>query len=143
MTENSTRAWGGLRIEIFPRDLDPVVDFYTGVLGFTLVRDERGQDWPYVALQRGDIRIGAARRDDPVDLASRRPPTGTEIVLEVDDVLAERERVAGRWPLEEDLVVRPWGLTDFRVLDPAGYYLRVTGREPLGPTLPGGPADET
>jgi uncharacterized protein (DUF2252 family) len=23
---------------------------------------------------------------------------------------------------------RPWGLRDFRVLDPAGYYLRITGR---------------
>ena len=117
-----------LRIEIFPADLDVVVDFYTEVLDFELVRDERGEQWPYVALRRGEIHIGAARRADPIDPAHRRPPTGTEIVLEVDDVEAERERVAGRWPLEEDLVARPWGLTDFRVIDPAGYYLRLTGR---------------
>ena len=117
-----------LRIEIFPADLDLVVDFYTEVLDFELVRDERGEQWPYVALRRGEIHIGAARRADPIDLAHRRPPTGTEIVLEVDDVEAERERVAGRWPFEEDLVARPWGLTDFRVIDPAGYYLRLTGR---------------
>jgi lactoylglutathione lyase len=31
-------------------------------------------------------------------------------------------------PLEQDLQDRPWGLTDFRIIDPAGYYLRVTGR---------------
>jgi hypothetical protein len=31
-------------------------------------------------------------------------------------------------PLAEDLQERPWGLTDFRILDPAGYYLRITGR---------------
>lgn len=116
-----------LRIEIFTDDLDSVVDFYTGVLRFRLQRDERGGRWPYVALERGWIRIGAAHRDDPVDLALRRPPTGTEIVLEVSDIRAERDRVAAKWPLEEDLVDRPWGLLDFRVLDPAGYYLRITG----------------
>jgi lactoylglutathione lyase len=50
-------------------------------------------------------------------------------VIEVDDVVAERDRVvAAGWPLEEDLQARPWGLTDFRVLDPAGYYLRITDR---------------
>ena len=30
--------------------------------------------------------------------------------------------------LLEDLRDRPWGLRDFRVLDPAGYYLRITDR---------------
>ena len=29
-----------LRIEIFPNDLGPTVDFYTGVMDFRLVRDE-------------------------------------------------------------------------------------------------------
>ena len=35
---------------------------------------------------------------------------------------------AAGWPLAEDLRDRPWGLRDFRVLDPAGYYLRITDR---------------
>ena len=116
-----------LRIELFTDDLDALVDFYTGVLGFDLVRDERDQDPGYVYLVRGSVRIGAAHRADAVDRAARRPVTGTEIVLEVDDVRAERDIVAASWRLEEDLVARPWGLTDFRVLDPAGYYLRITG----------------
>jgi hypothetical protein len=47
-----------------------------------------------------------------------------DLVLEVDDVVAERDLVvAAGWPLEQDLQDRPWGLTDFRVVDPAGYYL--------------------
>jgi lactoylglutathione lyase len=116
-----------LRIEIFPNDLDAVVDFYTRVLGFALVRDQRVDEAPYVALQRGNIRIGAVRREDPVDLRYRRPPGGVEIVFEVADVVAERDRISSLWSLEEDLVDRPWGLTDFRLLDPAGYYVRVTG----------------
>jgi lactoylglutathione lyase len=77
------------------------------------------------------VRVGAARREIPAAQAARRPPGGVELVLEVDDVAGERDRVlAAGWPLEEDLRERPWGLTDFRILDPAGYYLRVTGRAP-------------
>ena len=39
-----------------------------------------------------------------------------------------RQESGPRRPLEEDLQDRPWGLRIFRVLDPAGYYLRITGR---------------
>ncbi len=31
-----------LRCEIFPQDLDVIVDFYTGVLGFSVTKDQRG-----------------------------------------------------------------------------------------------------
>lgn len=119
----------GLRVEIFPHDLDETVRFYGTVLGFRLVRDERTAPTAYVALQRGDVRVGAARRP-PSDPAGRRPPTGVELVLEVDDLIACRERVREQgWPIEEDLTDRPWGLRDFRLLDPSGYYWRITEPE--------------
>jgi lactoylglutathione lyase len=52
-------------------------------------------------------------------------------VLEVEDAAGERDRVvAAGWPLDEDLRERLWGLTDFRIVDPAGYYLRITNRAP-------------
>ncbi len=118
-----------LRCEIFPSDLDATVDFYTNVLAFRVVRDERTADHPYVALERGDVRLGAAARAEPEDREDRRPPTGVELVLEVDDLEADRERVAQNgWPLEDDITHRPWGLSDFRVLDPSGYYWRITTR---------------
>jgi catechol 2,3-dioxygenase-like lactoylglutathione lyase family enzyme len=118
-----------MRFELFPDDLDVIVDFYTRVLLFRLTADQRDEPDPYVSLQRDDVRIGAARRAVPDAGAARRPPAGVELVLEADDVIAERERViAAGWPIEEDLKDRPWGLTDFRVLDPAGYYLRITNR---------------
>lgn len=118
-----------LRVEIFPDDLDVIVDFYTKVLGFTVTRDQRAGPSAYVSLQRGSVCIGAARRPGPGTRTERLPPSGAELVLEVDDVAAERERVAAAgWPLDEDLTDRPWGLTDFRIVDPAGYYLRITNR---------------
>jgi uncharacterized glyoxalase superfamily protein PhnB len=52
---------------------------------------------------------------------------GVELVLEVDDLRAERARVAeAGWPVVEEITERPWGLADFRLLDPDGYYWRVT-----------------
>lgn len=48
-----------LRIEIFPADLDATVLFYRSALNFSLNRDERGAEVPYVALQRDGVRIGA------------------------------------------------------------------------------------
>lgn len=115
-----------LRIEIFCDDVTAVVDFYIRVLGFTVVKEQRDDTSRYIAVRRGSIRIGIAYRNDRINRAERRPPTGVEVVFEVNDVVAERDRVAALWPLEEDLVDRPWGLTDFRVLDPAGYYVRLT-----------------
>jgi lactoylglutathione lyase len=118
-----------LRFEIFPDDLDATVDFYVRVLRFRLTADRRDQQEEYVSLQRDSVRVGAARRAVPDVRAARLPPAGVELVLEVDDVVAERDRVtAAGWPLAEDLKDRPWGLKDFRILDPAGYYLRITDR---------------
>jgi lactoylglutathione lyase len=116
-----------LRIELFPRDLDLFVDFYVGVLRFEMVTDRRHDASPYVAIQRGAIRIGAAPADQMVDPASRAIPQGVELVIEVADVDAERLAVVeAGCDLAEDIVERPWGLRDFRVFDPDGYYLRFT-----------------
>ena len=121
-----------LRFEIFPSDLDEVVDFYTRVLRFGVTKDQRRGPSAYVSMRRGAVQVGAARRavdTVPDARAARLPPAGVELVLEVDDVVGERDRVvAAGWPLEQDLQDRPWGLTDFRLIDPAGYYLRVTSR---------------
>ncbi len=61
---------------------------------------------------------------------ARRPPVGVELVLEVDDLDFERERVAeAGWPVADKITERPWGLSDFRLLDPDGYYWRITARK--------------
>jgi len=118
-----------LRVELFPGDLDATVDFCTNVPGFTVTKDERAEPSAYMSLARGSVRIGAARRAVPDPRAGRLPPSGAELVLEVDNVAGDRDRVrAAGWPLVDDLRDRPWDLTDFRIVDPAGYYLRITSR---------------
>jgi uncharacterized glyoxalase superfamily protein PhnB len=91
--------------------------------------DRRCDERPYLGVRRDQVRIGAVPAGGPVDRSARAFPAGTELVLETDDVAAERDRVVAQgWPLEADLQTRPWGLTDFRLCDPDGYYLRITSR---------------
>lgn len=118
-----------LRVELFPTNLDAFVSFYVHVLRFAVVKDDRPIGGDYVALRRGDVHIGALRAWETAHRHLRLPPHGVEIVLETDDLDAERTAVlrAG-WELAEDVVERPWGLRDFRLLDPDGHYIRVTTR---------------
>jgi lactoylglutathione lyase len=122
-------AWE-LRIELFVADLDVFADFYTRVLGFAITDDRRHGEPPYLAVRRDRVRIGAAHPWKPVDRSARALPTGVEVVFEADDIIAERDRVVAQgWSLDADLQTRPWGLTDFRLFDPDGYYVRITSRD--------------
>lgn len=122
-----------LRLELFVADLDRSIAFYEEVLGLAL--DRREAD--YASLRGGEVTLGLG----PIaKLPARHPASGftqerlrrdrgagAELVLEVDDVEAAlaRAQEAGH-PLVEPLRRRPWGLRDFRLLDPDGYYWRVT-----------------
>jgi lactoylglutathione lyase len=124
-----THVSATLRCEIFPSDLNRTLGFYVDVLDFDVVRDERDADPPYLAMLRGDVHLGAVGRPTVGKTGVRRPPVGVELVLEVDDLDAEHRRVsASGWQLTEGLEARPWGLRDFRLLDPDGYYWRITER---------------
>lgn len=116
-----------LRIEIFPSDLERCVDFYTKVLQFQLIK----RDGTYIYMQRDSIFIGAIEVSNEDTVAEkeayRRPMKGIEIVLEVDDLAAERDRIVQKgWRLDADIELQAWDLEDFRLVDPDGYYLRIT-----------------
>lgn len=139
-----------LRIELFPQALTPSILFWTKILNFTLLRHEpsssttstspsTGTDTGYAHLHRDTIGIGLSTRPPTkYPLAAQDPsarpqfrkwPVGVEIVIEVDDVWAEKERVVREgWKLESDMVRQPWGLRDFRIVDPDGYFVRVSER---------------
>ena len=118
-----------LRIELFPAAMDIFLDFYTRVLDFKLIQ----RKGTYVYLKRDNIYIGAVETptvDSPADRRSyRQPNKGVEIVIEVDDVQGERDRVLELgYKLDADLERQKWGLEDFRLTDPDGYYIRITNR---------------
>lgn len=123
-----------VRFELFVQDMDQAITFYTQILGFQVHRREVA----YASLRNGHVVLGLG----PINklphehggyftrskLGAARG-LGVEIVLEVEDVHVMYERAQSRgYPIEEPLQKRPWGLTDFRLVDPDGYYLRITSR---------------
>lgn len=116
-----------LRIEIFPSNLQRCIEFYTNVLQFKM----RKQEGTYISMQRDGIYIGAIEvptTETTSEKAAYRSPTkGIEIVFEIDDLEAERDRIVQKgWKLDADIQMQEWGLRDFRLSDPDRYYLRVT-----------------
>lgn len=51
---------------------------------------------------------------------------GIELVLMVKDIEKYYQEIQSKIEIFEPLVMRPWGLKDFRIADPFGYYLRFT-----------------
>jgi lactoylglutathione lyase len=124
-----------LRLELFVDDLDVSIAFYRDLLGFHVAR--RAGD--YASLRRGPVVLGLgpvaklpAAGSGPgftrAKLAGDRG-AGVEIVLELDDpavVSAAFDQCRASGATVELLRLQPWGLWDFRLADPDGYYLRVT-----------------
>jgi predicted enzyme related to lactoylglutathione lyase len=123
-----------LRLELFVADMETAIRFYREVLGFALLRREPD----YASMGQGDVVLGlgpvaklpAADGYFTRSRLAQGRGLGVEIVLEVDDVGAAHDAVReSGHPVLEPLQERPWGLTDFRIADPDGYYLRITSRE--------------
>jgi catechol 2,3-dioxygenase-like lactoylglutathione lyase family enzyme len=114
-----------LRLELFVDDLAGSVAFYIDVLGF---RVHRRSD-TYASLGRGAVALGLV----PFASVQQPSPTargvGVEVVLEVDSVDQLRDlylHCQGLGVVADEWRARPWGLQDFRLYDPDGYYIRVT-----------------
>lgn len=127
----------GLRAELFVDQPTTTVAFYERFLGFRLEREGDG----YWSLRNGVVTIGIGAAEN-LDAAHhfRRPAAtdsargvGVELVLELPsadavDEMHQRIRsdVATAGGRVEPISDHPWDLRDFRVIDPDGYYIRIT-----------------
>ena len=119
-----------LHVEFFVEDLARSRDFYTRVLGFTITRQK---DDGFTELNRGAATLALNSRtiltpDHPARPGpNERIGKGVEIVLFVADLDEVYDHVlASGWPLSTPMTDQPWGMTDFRLIDPDGCYIRVT-----------------
>ncbi|RPG30406.1 VOC family protein [Flagellimonas sp.] len=124
-----------LRLELFTSDMQKSVDFYTGILGFQM--EGKKINSAYQPVKRDNVILGIGPIGKLGDdhhfkphLKHMQKGYGVEIVLEVDDIRSVYEQVkASGYPIHDSLKTQPWGLTDFRLVDPDGYYLRVTSKQ--------------
>jgi lactoylglutathione lyase len=121
-----------LQVELFVNDLATSIDFYQRVLGFQPGAQKADA---YTPMRKGSVQLALNRLDilppdHPVQVAGQeRVGRGVELVLEVAELQAMYDHVVlQQWPLSGTLQRQPWGLHDFRVVDPDGYYWRVTER---------------
>ena len=124
------------RFELFVRDLWRSIEFYRRVLGFEPEHSTVDPHSRYVGMQNGHIRVGLGAFEGLPEThyfrqhSCNRFGVGVEIVIEVTDLVAYERRARLAGVVFERLQERPWGRRDFRVVDPDGYYIRVTNTLP-------------
>ena len=129
LDQETTRP--GLRAELFVSDIPRSVAFYRDVLGFEVLRQAPSG---YTSVGREGAVLGL---NDVARIPEDHPARpdrghalgrGVELVVMVGDVapLHARARDSAEGSVSA-LTTQPWGLTDFRVVDPDGYYIRITG----------------
>lgn len=122
-----------IRFELFTSDIEKSVAFYRDILRFA----EMPSNGNYQPMHRGDVHIGIGTGDTlpeghyfrPEIVTNARKGIGIEFVLEVDDIEEEYIFIQStNYPIKEKLKKQEWGLTDFRLVDPDEYYLRITSK---------------
>lgn len=123
-----------MRIELFVHDLDRSLDFYERALGFVVDPTREPPTADYIPIRHRDVRISlgpleqlpASHYFSPA--VKTRLGVGVEIVLEVEHLAQYERKARAADAAVEPTQWRAWGLLDFRVVDPDGYYIRVTQR---------------
>lgn len=123
-----------MRLELFTSDINKTVNFYQDVLGFKSLKSNSSA---YQPIQKGQVILGIGLLESLGSnhyFNSKKGDIqfgyGVEIVLEVDDIQLVYNKVKeANIDIESELKKQPWGLTDFRITDPNGYYIRVTSKE--------------
>lgn len=129
-THNHEPTPCALRAELFVADVPRSVAFYCEVLGFETIRESPGG---YTSIGRQGAVLGLSEiarlpEGHPIRPRAGEPVgRGVELVVVVEDIAALHARAcASRLATVSELMAQPWGMIDFRVVDPDGYYIRIT-----------------
>lgn len=125
-----------LHIELHVPDFAPIKEFYTK-LGFSVAWEREPEGYKGYLVMKRDKSIlcfwGGNKEIYTHEYFKKYPVDtpvgyGVEIILPVDDLEAVYESAQMFAEVVEPLQLRPWGLKDFRIIDPFGYYIRITTR---------------
>jgi len=118
-----------VHLELFVKDLQKSVDFYQTAIQLEL----SSQNETSALLKSKNLNLLLTKEEvlSPhhyfAGIDHTRKGVGVEIIIVVEDVRGAYRRIRERnIAVESELKEQPWGMTDFRVIDPDGYYLRIT-----------------
>ncbi|MEK4199950.1 VOC family protein [Cytobacillus sp. FSL K6-0265] len=120
------------KIELFVEDLHQSVRFYKEIVACSLVKQSESS-----ALFKNEDTFLLLTADSILDedhyfrrrnLANKG--VGVELILSVEDVNYHYKQITNVTPevIESPIKHQSWGATDFRVIDPDGYYIRITSK---------------
>lgn len=127
-------ANNSIQIELHVPDFELVKEFY-GKLGFEVVWERKPEEMKgYLVIKKNNNILCFWSGNEYVyeQPYFKRFPTktkrgyGVEIVIMVEDVENYYRKVKSFANIVEELQKQPWGLKDFRIEDPFGFYLRFT-----------------
>jgi uncharacterized glyoxalase superfamily protein PhnB len=121
-------------VELHVPDFQKITAYY-GRLGFQVMRETppKGKNGYLVLKMEANLLCFWAGNEQVYEQSyfkqfpsNTKRGYGVEIVIMVTDVEQYYEKVKDFANVVEPLAMRAWGLKDFRVEDPFGYYLRIT-----------------
>lgn len=121
-------------LELQVPNFEKVIEFY-GRLGFKVVWERKPEGFKgYLVIKMEENILCFWAGNESVyeqDYFKQFPKDsargyGVEIVLMVKNLKKYYKKVKSKVKIFEDLRLRPWGLEDFRICDPFGFYLRFT-----------------
>ncbi|WP_077296904.1 VOC family protein [Virgibacillus pantothenticus] len=121
-----------IRVELFVKNLEDSKNFYEQ-LSFEIMNKKES----IINLKHGDSTLLLTSKeilnDDHYFMRNNTQSQlgiGVEIILETDHVetLFKNMQYKNPQSIESKLKTQPWGMTDFRIIDPDGYYIRVTSK---------------
>jgi uncharacterized glyoxalase superfamily protein PhnB len=118
-----------LNASLTVKDLQQSLAWYAGVVGFAVDREiEREGKLAAVSLRAGDVRI-LLNQDDGARGWDRAKGEGISLQIVTTqsvDAVADRIREHGG-TLDTEPADMPWGVRAFRVRDPDGFKLAISG----------------
>ena len=123
-----------LQLELHVADFEPIKHYYT-LLGFNIAWERPAEGFKgYLVLElEGNTICFWAGNEHVFDQPyfkqfPKNTPRGygVELVIMLSDIQAYYEKHEAHARVVEPLIQQPWGLWDFRAVDPEGYYLRFT-----------------
>lgn len=118
-----------MRLELFVGDLKKSIDFYKKVIQLELLSQSdmsamfKVQNLKLLLTKESYINNSHYFGD----MTPARKGLGVEIIFVVDDIQSLYRHISNMpIELESKLTDQSWGMTDFRLADPDGYYLRIT-----------------